>query len=746
MPGVDDLLRGLNPQQREAVTHGDGPLLIFAGAGSGKTRVLTHRIAYLIAARGVRPRAILAVTFTNKAAGEMRERIHQLTGHSGGGMWVGTFHGMCARILRQSGEAIGVSPDFTIYDQSDQEAVMKAVVGELGWDTKDQANSPRSQLERISRAKNELMSPEEFARRASEFADKKAAQAYRLYQGRLDAARALDFDDLIRRVVDLFVQHPSVLEEWRQRFGHVLIDEYQDINFAQYSFVTRLAAVHRNICAVGDDDQSIYRWRGADVRLILQFEKDFPNAHVVKLEQNYRSTQRILDAAHAVITHNRARADKKLWTDRGEGQKLRAYEAIDERQEALWIAGEVKRWIGKEGAYSDHAVLYRTNAQSRVLEEVLRDEGIPYRLVGGVRFYDRKEVKDLLAYLRLLYNPFDIVSLRRTINTPTRGIGDAAVERLEAAAADDGVTPFQSLMKLEGYKERLARSYAPLKGYADLLKGLLAAVEATPIPELITRIIVSSGYEASLKKERSAEADGRLENLYELATAAEKYAADSEDPSLGGFLEHVALVSDVDSLDQSSNAVTLMTLHAAKGLEFSRVFIAGFEEYVFPHQRAMIDEQELAEERRLCYVGMTRAEDELVLTHARVRSMFGQTRCNPPSRFLAEVPHTILEWQRASSAFRVDLDLGLAAHGAEPRRRLDLTDVVARHKRPGGPAAKPEAEPGTTGATYSPGDRVRHSTYGDGVVVSAEPGFVQVAFERQGVRKLALAFAPLVKV
>ena len=738
------LLSGLNAQQAAAVVHGEGPLLIFAGAGSGKTRVLTHRIAYLIAEHGVRPHEILAVTFTNKAAGEMRERVEQLV-HNTRGMWIGTFHSMCARVLRQGGEAIGISPDFSIYDTADQEALAKDAVSELNLDSSDVANKPRALLTRISNAKNELLSPEEFARTASGFADQVVARVYRAYQRRLDLAHALDFDDLIRCTVLLFDRHPNVLEQWRGRFRHVLVDEYQDINYAQYVFVTRLASAHGNICVVGDDDQSIYRWRGADVRLILQFEKDFPTAHVVKLEQNYRSTQRILDVAYGVIRNNTHRAEKRLWTERGAGEKVRCYEAVDERQEADWIARQIRERRAAGDRYSETAVLYRTNAQSRVLEETLRDAGLPYRLVGGVRFYDRMEIKDVLAYLRLMYNPFDVISLRRCINTPPRGIGPTAVGRLEELADQEGATAFECLMRLEQYKDRLGRSFPPLMGFAALLRALLAKQEGRTVAEVIGDVVNESGYRAALKAERSPEAEGRLENLMELQTAAQKYAEEADEPSLGGFLEHVSLVSDVDALDSDADAVTLMTLHAAKGLEFDTVFIAGVEEGVFPHQRSLFDEHELAEERRLCYVGVTRARERVTLVHARQRSMFGQTQANRHSRFIDEIPTDQLERETAAALFRATLSFDLGA-ASRPTRRLDLSDVVAKHKRAadtGGTERRPDSPCGTV---FSPGDRVKHSTFGVGVVVGAEPGFVQVAFQDKGVRKLALDYAPLTKM
>ena len=739
------------------MTHGEGPLLIFAGAGSGKTRVLTHRIAYLIAERGVSPSAILAVTFTNKAADEMKGRVIQLVGRATTGMWIGTFHSMCARILRASGRAIGIPPDFSIYDTADQEAVMRQALEEIRADQEDYRLQPRAVLNTISSAKNELLGPEEFARTARSPHERVVAAAYREYQRRLAASHALDFDDLIRCTVELFEKHPEILEQYQNRFAHVLVDEYQDINFAQYRFIKMLAEKHRNICVVGDDDQSIYRWRGADVRIILQFDKDFPEATVIKLEQNYRSTQVILDAAYHVIKHNPTRAEKRLWTERKGGEPVLCYEAIDESEEATWVCQQIEQAVANGYSYGDFAILYRTNAQSRILEEKFVERGIPYRLVGGLKFYERREIKDILAYLRVLINPFDHVSLRRIINTPARGIGPTALERLDRISARESQSMVETLLRVEEYREELGRSFHPLARFAEMLRHLIQAQQEMSLPRLIAEVLNVSGYEAALLAERSAEAQERLDNVRELQTAAEKYEAEAEEPSLAGFLERSSLASEVDEMEDGVNQVTLMTLHSAKGLEFRTVIIVGMEESLFPHARALHDEVECEEERRLCYVGMTRAKDRLILTHARRRTMFGRDARNEPSRFLRELPEELVVREGYAPQMSATLELDLVRHGATRRQTLDIAAIMARHTKPvpsaaGGTEAgaeRPAKAPlgaavrAADGLVFKAGMRVRHKKFGRGIVVGTAGKDVTVAFEKAGVKKLDIEYAPM---
>ncbi len=754
---MSELLASLNPAQLEAVTYGPGPLLIFAGAGTGKTRVLTHRIAHLIQEHRVEPRTILAVTFTNKAAGEMRERVEGLLRGNLRGMWIGTFHAICARLLRQSGEAIGVPPDFTIYDTSDQEALMRDVVESLMLDPKDPSFKPRNLLAEISRAKNELLTPREYERTAADNRERQIATIYANYTRRLDEARALDFDDLIGKAVHLLQSHPAVAAEYAARFRHVLVDEYQDINYAQYLLVKSIAGEHRSITVVGDDDQSIYRWRGADVRLILEFEKDFPECRVVKLEQNYRSTQTVLNAAYEVIRKNPHRKDKKLFSDLGEGELIRLYRAITEHDEAAWVARTIREARSEGASLGDHAILFRTNAQSRALEEALNDSGIAYQLVGGHRFYDRKEIKDILAYLKVVQNPFDTVSLLRIINVPTRGIGPKALSNLERVAQSEGEPLLSILLRACEFAHEFERSAAALARFGELLSDLLQAAAELTLPELVRKVLSRSGYEEMLRAERSAEAEGRLENIRELATAAEKFLEREENGTLGGFLEHVALVSDVDELASAGQLVTLMTLHAAKGLEFGTVFLVGMEESLFPHSRSFEDPLGMEEERRLCYVGMTRAKRRLYLSHAHTRAQFGETRANAPSRFLADVPSNLLESAGGGQqSFQRTVELERNTLFDRERTRQPGLDLGAALSRRGGPATPtaPQARPGAasrpsgpaTSGSFRPGERVRHDTFGVGTVVSVSAAdIITVAFEGAGVKKLSLQYAKVEK-
>jgi DNA helicase-2/ATP-dependent DNA helicase PcrA len=747
-----DILDDLNDVQREAASYMDGPLLILAGAGSGKTRALTYRVAYLIG-QGVAPHQILAVTFTNKAANEMRSRIEQLVGPRAKGCWLGTFHATCARILRQDGERVGLHHDFVVFDDGDQLTLLRESMAELNVDT--ETFKPRQLLTLISRAKEELLSPEAYARRAESYDEKMAARLYPVYQRKLNENRAVDFDDLIFYTVRLLREDKEIREHYQARFPHLLVDEYQDINHGQYELVKLLAPRKHHLCVVGDDDQSVYGWRGADVRFILAFEDDYPNAKVLKLEQNYRSTQTILDAAHSVVSKNRGRREKKLWTENPPGEGISAYFADDEVDEARFIADGIEREVADHGRpYSDYAVLYRTNAQSRVFEDVLRRRRIPYRIVGSLRFYDRKEVKDLIAYLRLLQNDADSLSLKRVLNAPPRGIGQKTLERLEAWAQAHTEPLFAALRaagQVEGIGPRQRNAMAEFVRAMDALRELR---EKLPVAGLVREVIAQTGYLKSLEEERTLEAQARRDNVQEMANVAQEF-----DQQVGGtlrdFLEQMALMSDVDSLREEANAITLMTLHAAKGLEFPCVFIAGMEEDVFPHARSRYNDSQLEEERRLCYVGLTRARRRLVLTHARRRMVFGQTLYQSPSRFLNDIPEELFREDAAvgrtgirppdpwdSEGTVIGRGAGRPATAAGARSAsslgsLDLNGLIDQFKsRPKG--------------AFQPGDRVRHPTFGDGIVTrsngTGDDEQVTVIFAGQGEKKLIAGYARLEKL
>ncbi len=700
-------LEALNPEQREAVLHPGGPMLVFAGAGSGKTRVITCRIARLIG-DGVPPARIFAVTFTNKAAREMRERVEALIG-STGRMWLGTFHGLCSRMLRMEGQAIGLNPEFVIYDDGDQLGLIREILKKKRIDEK--SLTPRSVLSEISRAKERLLSPERYGDAATGFFERMVAEIYPKYEELLRKANALDFDDLLLWTLRLLRERADVREKVQERFLHVLVDEYQDVNRAQYEIVKLLAEKHRNVCVVGDDDQSIYAWRGADVSIILQFANDYPDAKVIKLQQNYRSTQRILRAAHEVIRRNRGRADKKLWTSNGEGAPLTLLEAGTERDEAMMVADAILRDVrtGRR-RFGDFAVLYRTNAQSRVLEEAFLASNIPHVLVGGIRFYERKEIKDLVSYLRVVLNPGDDAAFRRIVNVPARGVGAQTVETLERFAASRGLPLAEAIRHADFLGPLQTKTQRALLRLDALLREARHLVPDGTVAPILTRLLESTGYMEALKNEGSEEALSRLENLQELVNVATEYDRTAEEPSLSGFLDNVSLVSDIDSAEFSGNAVTLMTLHSAKGLEFPVVFLVGMEEGVFPHSRSMASDRELEEERRLCYVGMTRAREELYLLYAHRRSMYGQPNFTSRSRFLDDLPPDVF--------------------GEAPRTRHDR---VPGDRRPtqvfgGRPAGSPgvPASPGVRrGPEWTPpfpvGARVRHAKFGIGVVVSCNP-------------------------
>ena len=709
----DQYLAELNPAQREAVLATEGPVLVVAGAGSGKTRVLTYRIAHLVAAVGVKPQEILAITFTNKAAGEMRERLQSVVGAVARTMWVMTFHAACGRILRREAPRLGYRSNFTIYDQADQVRLVKQCLEELDRDPKRFV--PRGIHAQISNAKNQLVSPEEYKNRVASFYDQTVADAYELYQRRLLNSNAADFDDLLMLTVEVLDRFPEARKKWQKAFRYVLVDEYQDTNHAQYRLLQLLAGEHKNVFAVGDPDQSIYAFRGADIRNIMEFERDFGGAKQIALEQNYRSTNAILRAANAVISENRERKPKNLWSELGEGDPVRVIEVEDEHAEARFVAAEIAGLVDEGFAGSEIAVFYRTNAQSRVVEDVLVRQDIPYQVIGGPKFYERAEIKDAIAYLQVVDNPSDAISLARIANRPRRGIGDASLARLQTYADAHGLSLWEALE----HPEEAGCGGAPLKAidkFRTLMQSSMAGAEELPVPELLERILEQSGYLEALEAERTIEAQGRIENLQELVGVAREYQEGAENPSLSEFLQQISLFSDQDAIEEERSLVTLMTLHNAKGLEFRAVFLIGMEEGVFPHSRS-IEEQGLEEERRLCYVGLTRAQERLVLTHAAARSLWGSRGYNLPSRFLDELPQEEIERDRLRPS-------SWTGYGSPT--------VTVRRDVP----------------SLSTGDSVRHSTLGEGVVTAIAPdGIVTVRFADDGVeRRLMLEYAPLEKV
>jgi DNA helicase-2/ATP-dependent DNA helicase PcrA len=720
-----DLLNALNAPQRDAVTADDGPLLIFAGAGSGKTRVLTYRIAWLIQQGRARPAEILAVTFTNKAAREMRTRVEQLLRFGATNLWMGTFHAIGARILRRDGSAAGIDRHFVIYDEGDRLAAVKRVMDELRLDPK--RYPPGATVAWISRAKDELLTPAEAAARAGTHGEEVASQIYVRYQALLERNSALDFDDLLVRTVRLFEEHPEVLERYQQRFKYILVDEYQDTNRPQYLMVTHLAAKHRNLTVVGDDDQSIYTFRGADIRNILSFERDYPDAHVVKLEQNYRSTQAILDAAHHVIKANPSRVHKRLWTERQGGPKIVVAQTYDEQEEALAVAQEALRLVG-QGDYSlsDLAVLYRTNAQSRALEEVLLRRGIPYKLIGGLRFYERREVKDILAYLRLVANPDDTLSFSRVINIPRRKLGEKTLGLLGAFADGHELTPWAALDRVSEIGGLPGASVRSLEEFRETVKEVRAASQERPLVDVVELLLTRIGYERYLK-ESGPESEERWANVLELRGLASEYDGLAPGEGLQAFLEDVALMSDVDSLTERPQGLTLITVHMVKGLEFAVVFMLGMEEGLFPHSRSLDEPSALEEERRLAYVGMTRAKDRLYLFHAFRRHLYGNATLNVPSRFLKDIPEELVEGSAGLSA-------GVSGDGA-PARAVEAT-------RPSAPVQLVQR--------YAPGDAIEHRAWGRGTVLKSTltrtDEEVIVKFDRVGLKILAVSLAPIKKV
>ena len=786
----------LNPRQQEAVFHTEGPLLVLAGAGSGKTRVLTHRIAYLIEEKGVNPWNILAITFTNKAAGEMRERVDDIVGFGSESIWVSTFHSTCVRILRRHIENLGYTTSFTIYDGDDQRTLMKQVMKTLDLDPKQYRD--RSLLSAISAAKDQLITPEEFLLNAGgDFRQKKVGEVYKEYQRQLKKNNALDFDDLILKTVELFNTCPDVLEYYQERFKYIMVDEYQDTNFAQFKLVYLMASKYKNLCVVGDDDQSIYKFRGADIENILSFEKSFPGARVIKLEQNYRSTKSILDAANEVIRHNRGRKDKTLWTDNEQGETVRFCRfntAYDE-------ADAIVREIAESGRpYSDFAVLYRTNAQSRLLEEKCIARSVPYRLVGGVNFYQRKEIKDILCYLKTVANGQDDLAVARVINVPKRGIGATTMGRVTVFASEQSMSLFDALLRVRAIPG-VGKAADKIERFTEQIMDFRDRSESCSIKELIEAILNETGYRAELEAEGEVEAETRMENIEELINKAVSYSEAEEFPTLDGFLEEVALVADVDSMDDSENRVVLMTLHGAKGLEFPVVYLSGMEDGLFPSTMAILsdDKDAVEEERRLCYVGITRAREKLTLTMANQRMVNGETRYSRPSRFLEEIPPLLLDMEEGSGGVKRarmddgDFDDGDmpwgksfgggfgegaeesgpgngkgkaaggfsgsgsfgAAHGFGRNYSAaggfgSRTNAYAAGQPMGTPAfgksftvKKPEA------LDYVVGDRVRHIKFGSGTVAAIEDGGkdfeVTVDFDRAGRKKMFASFAKLVK-
>lgn len=747
---LDDLLTGLNPEQQRAVETTDGPLLIQAGAGSGKTKTLTHRIAHIIASKKATPYNILAVTFTNKAAKEMRERVASLLGEYAGNRgfmpYMGTFHSICVRILRQDGEHVGIPRTFVIFDESDRQAAVKQACKRLMVDEKSFPARVLSGI--ISSAKNELTSPAEFASMpGSSPAQRTAAQVFPLYEKALKEASALDFDDLIGRTVHMLQSQPALRKKWQTQFKYILIDEYQDTNAAQYKLVKLLTNPDKNIAVVGDDWQSIYSWRGADFRNILNFEKDYPDCTVIKLEQNYRSTKHILDAAHAIITKNMQRSDKRLWTDAGDGMPVQMLQVGGERQEGEAIVRRIRNAVDAGYRhYSHFAVLYRTNAQSRSVEETFMHYGIPYRIVGGQRFYDRKEIKDLLAYLRLIYQPEDRISFARIANVPARGIGSKTLENLYLWQETNGMTLRQALETIKSSTAITAKAKAGLAELGEMLARLRELVDVAPPAGIIDSLIRRIDYLKFLD-DGTPQGESRQENVKELIGVAQEY----QEIGLAGFLEEVALVSDVDQADFDGNAVTLMTLHSAKGLEFPVVFMVGMEETIFPHSRALYDAFEMEEERRLCYVGMTRAREELYMIYATSRMLYGGAQHNPPSRFLSEID---AEFQ-PSEAY----GWGVSDHSGQGKswdaRVLsgDTSSSVLLRARAGG-SPTPATPSYPSGATDEPryvpelseGDTVKHQVFGTGTVVELDGDNATIYFKGKGAKKLNIAFAPLEKL
>ncbi|WP_062352735.1 DNA helicase PcrA [Bacillus kwashiorkori] len=734
---TDRLLSGLNKEQQAAVKLTEGPLLIMAGAGSGKTRVLTHRIAYLMVEKQVNPYNILAITFTNKAAREMKDRIRQLLGGAAEEIWISTFHSMCVRILRRDIDRIGINRNFTILDSGDQLSVVKGIVKELNIDPKK--FDPRAIQGTISSAKNELVDAKGYEKSAGNYYEKVVADVFTEYEKRLLKNHALDFDDLIMKTILLFQRVPEVLEYYQRKFQYIHVDEYQDTNKAQYQLVQMLAAKFKNICVVGDSDQSIYRWRGADIANILSFEKDYEHAEVILLEQNYRSTKTILQAANEVIANNKNRKPKNLWTENSQGNLIHYYHAATESEEALFVTSKIDELVKtKKRKYADFAILYRTNAQSRVMEEMLIKANIPYKIVGGTKFYDRKEIKDLLAYLRLISNPDDDISLSRIINVPKRGVGVSSLEKIAQYAGRNDISLFAALKEVDfiGLTPKITKACME---FYELINGFHQMQEYLSVTELTEEIIEKSGYKEMLKAEKSLEAESRLENIEEFLSVTKSFEEKTEDKSLLAFLTDLALIADIDRMDEEEvvdDSVVLMTLHSAKGLEFPVVYLIGLEEGIFPHSRSLMDEAEMEEERRLMYVGVTRAEEELFLTNAQMRTLYGRTNMNMPSRFIDEIPAELF----------LDLNEVRKQKRSESTTAVTNTmNTVQRRQRVMAPISS-----GGEKLAWKAGDRAQHKKWGIGTVVAVsgkeDDLQLDIAFPSPvGIKRLLAKFAPIEK-
>lgn len=740
-----DCTYGLNPQQAEAVINTEGPMLIMAGAGSGKTKVLTCRVANLLQ-KGVRPYRILAITFTNKAAAEMRERVNNMSGPAAKDVWLFTFHAFCARFLRMEIDKLpGYGGNFAIYDTADSQNLIKQILKEMNLD--DKRFQPSGILSRISNAKNALQDAAAFARQAGDFYEQKVADIYSRYEQKLQLNNALDFDDLLMLSIKLLQENKEVREKYQDRFDYLLVDEYQDTNHAQYLLTKFLAVKHRNICVVGDADQSIYGWRGADIQNILDFEKDYPDAKVIKLEQNYRSTQIILDAANAVIENNTGRKPKNLWTENKSGADIIYFQAVDERDEARFVIEQLQNLQRTENKkLGDMAILYRTNTQSRIFEEMLIKSGISYNMVGGLKFYERKEIKDIIAYLRVIFNPADSLSLLRIINVPKRGIGDASLAKIQAYAAANNVSLFEAVSNAAAIDGLSSRFVSKLDDLAGIIFELMNLASEAPVEDLIDRVLRDTGYLEELENERTPQAQSRIDNLHELISVAQEFAASEEENNLENFLAHVALVSDIDDTELGEDAITLMTLHSSKGLEFPVVFLVGMEEGLFPHARTLMDETEIEEERRLCYVGITRAKEKLFLSSTKMRTIYGNTVTYPPSRFLQEIPARLVKTIKRQERFSALENFKQVSEKYSARPQKPASTFNPHSFMP----QKPAAAAGGTGTRFNTGDRVSHSKWGEGMVVSVKDSpdgqEVKVAFAGAGVRSLLTKYAVLKKL
>ena len=731
-------LNTLNKEQLEAVKTVDGPLLILAGAGSGKTRVITYRIAHLIEI-GVYPGNILAITFTNKAADEMKERVIELIGEEAKSMWISTFHSACVRILRANIEKLGYNKNFVIYDSQEQEKLIDECLKELNFDNK--LYKPREILSKIGSLKDTLTDEEDYYKKyADDFKNKVVARTFLLYQKKLKNSNALDFDDIINKTVKLFQTYPDVLNRYQRKFKYILVDEYQDTNRAQYELINLLAKGHKNLCVVGDDDQSIYMFRGADVRNILDFEKDYPSCKVIKLEQNYRCTKKILDAANYVIANNEQRKPKKLWTENKTGDNIKFYRAENERGEARFILDEIKDLTSTDFKYKDVAILYRNNAMSRVLEEALITNNIPYKVIGGFRFYDRMEVKDIMAYLKVINNPLDNISVLRIVNVPKRGIGASTIDTIREYANQNEISIYSAILESEKIDGLNSRALNAVQKFISLMGSLAAAFEKMDVPELINEVIEKTGYVDELKKENTKESTERIENIQEFYSAALEFKEKSEDKSLSAFLEKLSLVSDQDSLDDNGG-ITLMTLHSAKGLEFPIVFIAGCEDGIFPHYSARDDKDELEEERRLCYVGITRAKQKLYMTCAKQRMLFGRIMFNPISMFVDEIPETYVDdLSKNDSSLKVSYDYkSIFNYKKTQNNFLNQPSYVSQQIKP--------VSNSIDSNDVKPGSKINHKIFGCGTIVSIKDSdsgkIITVAFDKGGIKNLMLNSAPI---